>query len=116
MPSSDLGQLTKALEHLDGPKLNRLADDIERDIIRAEVAYAFFIRGKDKMALTLGGQSVKRSGDYASLGYWAAGLSAYRSGDLEAARLHFEGLAAVSRRAEERRVGKECRSRWCPYH
>ena len=91
------GQLTKALEHLDGPKLNRLADDIERDIIRAEVAYAFFIRGKDKMALTLGGQSVKRSGDYASLGYWAAGLSAYRSGDLEAARLHFEGLAAVSR-------------------
>ena len=23
---------------------------------------------------------------------------------------------AVSRRSEERRVGKECRSRWSPYH
>src|SRR5215210_8106408 len=26
------------------------------------------------------------------------------------------GRAAVSSRSEERRVGKECRSRWSPYH
>ena len=91
------GQLTKALEHLDGPKLNRLADDIEIDIIRAEVAYAYFIRGADQTALALGSQSAKHSGDYAPLGYWAAGLAAYRLGDLEAARSHFEGLAMVSR-------------------
>ena len=26
------------------------------------------------------------------------------------------GLVAVSSRSEERRVGKECRSRWSPYH
>src|SRR5256885_8665718 len=26
------------------------------------------------------------------------------------------GLALVPRRSEERRVGKECRSRWSPYH
>ena len=25
-------------------------------------------------------------------------------------------LGAPSRRSEERRVGKECRSRWSPYH
>src|SRR3712207_9514541 len=25
-------------------------------------------------------------------------------------------LAALDRRSEERRVGKECRSRWSPYH
>ena len=25
-------------------------------------------------------------------------------------------LITVSRRSEERRVGKECRSRWSPYH
>src|SRR5438309_12131577 len=30
------------------------------------------------------------------------------------ARLGFSGL--VSTRSEERRVGKECRSRWSPYH
>ena len=26
------------------------------------------------------------------------------------------GIAAVTSRSEERRVGKECRSRWSPYH
>ena len=26
------------------------------------------------------------------------------------------GIAEVARRSEERRVGKECRSRWSPYH
>ncbi len=25
-------------------------------------------------------------------------------------------LAGISQRSEERRVGKECRSRWSPYH
>src|SRR2546422_10788972 len=28
----------------------------------------------------------------------------------------FGGLAGVLKRSEERRVGKECRSRWSPYH
>ena len=28
--------------------------------------------------------------------------------------IHFTGLTAT--RSEERRVGKECRSRWSPYH
>ena len=28
--------------------------------------------------------------------------------------LHEEGI--ISDRSEERRVGKECRSRWSPYH
>ncbi len=93
------GQLTDARKHLDGPKLNRLADDIEIDIVRAEIAYAYFVRGKLETALALGSQSVKRSGDYAPLGYWAAGLAAYRLGGLETARHHFEGLAAVSRGA-----------------
>ena len=27
-----------------------------------------------------------------------------------------EGLGYYSTRSEERRVGKECRSRWSPYH
>ena len=26
------------------------------------------------------------------------------------------GLLALTLRSEERRVGKECRSRWSPYH
>ena len=27
-----------------------------------------------------------------------------------------DGLKAAGERSEERRVGKECRSRWSPYH
>ena len=27
-----------------------------------------------------------------------------------------QGATAVAERSEERRVGKECRSRWSPYH
>src|SRR2546426_11890030 len=36
---------------------------------------------------------------------------------LEASRgLDFERAAQLRDRSEERRVGKECRSRWSPYH
>ena len=30
--------------------------------------------------------------------------------------LHFLNLGRYAERSEERRVGKECRSRWSPYH
>ena len=29
---------------------------------------------------------------------------------------HYRALQNVAERSEERRVGKECRSRWSPYH
>ena len=31
-------------------------------------------------------------------------------------KLGFAGVAEALTRSEERRVGKECRSRWSPYH
>ena len=31
-------------------------------------------------------------------------------------KVEFELIGAFSLRSEERRVGKECRSRWSPYH
>ena len=30
--------------------------------------------------------------------------------------INIEGIDAIHHRSEERRVGKECRSRWSPYH
>ncbi|MFP6744464.1 MAG: hypothetical protein VCB77_04655, partial [Alphaproteobacteria bacterium] len=93
-------ELTHAREHMDGPKLNRIADEVEIDIVRAEVAYAYFIWGRDDDALTMAEQSAERSGGLAPLGYWTAGLAAYRQGDLEAARRHFEGLALATRDAD----------------
>ena len=39
------------------------------------------------------------------------------SGDsLQALKQYINILSMVSHRSEERRVGKECRSRWSPYH
>ena len=37
-------------------------------------------------------------------------------GELVISKLNQRGHKAVSVRSEERRVGKECRSRWSPYH
>src|SRR2546430_15735212 len=34
----------------------------------------------------------------------------------DAAHPRYPGLTPVHMRSEERRVGKECRSRWSPYH
>ena len=31
-------------------------------------------------------------------------------------RSYYLALGAAAERSEERRVGKECRSRWSPYH
>ena len=39
-------------------------------------------------------------------------VSLARKGDTEA----FARLYSIVYRSEERRVGKECRSRWSPYH
>ena len=41
-----------------------------------------------------------------TLGGWSKGLPALKR----------RRYALNSRRSEERRVGKECRSRWSPYH
>ena len=44
-------------------------------------------------------------------------MSVLRQGILLIPSLYlFHGLIGFSGRSEERRVGKECRSRWSPYH
>ena len=37
-------------------------------------------------------------------------------GSIENAHEHLEEVKPNKARSEERRVGKECRSRWSPYH
>ena len=46
-----------------------------------------------------------------------ASVLGMRAGDIKALRLSdIDWRAKTSSRSEERRVGKECRSRWSPYH
>ena len=44
------------------------------------------------------------------------GLGKEEKIDLEVLRKTFFNVASELTRSEERRVGKECRSRWSPYH
>ena len=46
----------------------------------------------------------------------AAARGVERNGDDSAAEKGFQQFPVVHVRSEERRVGKECRSRWSPYH
>src|SRR3712207_8402387 len=46
--------------------------------------------------------------------YWEAGEALLRKN--EVARRTFLPEGRAPKRSEERRVGKECRSRWSPYH
>ena len=43
-------------------------------------------------------------------------LAPYNLVDLETSMRYMESDAYKETRSEERRVGKECRSRWSPYH
>ena len=43
-------------------------------------------------------------------------MPAYRDLDLPALGVRYIHPHVVAARSEERRVGKECRSRWSPYH
>src|SRR2546426_846128 len=45
-----------------------------------------------------------------------ASPGAGQSVELKAQAIHIYGPADPTTRSEERRVGKECRSRWSPYH
>ena len=55
---------------------------------------------------------IKTSGDDAFLKLENEALMA----DIKTPAVVATGGSAVSSRSEERRVGKECRSRWSPYH
>ncbi|MFQ5958103.1 MAG: lytic transglycosylase domain-containing protein [Alphaproteobacteria bacterium] len=95
------GQPKSAAKHLDDKSLLRLADDVEFDIMRRETAYAYFLKGNDKRAYALATPAAARSGHAVPLIHWTAGLIAYRLGDVEAARRHFESLAAAGNAADE---------------
>ena len=58
-----------------------------------------------------------RRGRCAGMGDWQAQYQALRMTARKAAELIRDGeQMAFAARSEERRVGKECRSRWSPYH
>ena len=52
----------------------------------------------------------------AILGQFIVGLYSFVDSIYVGQMMRTDAMSAVSSRSEERRVGKECRSRWSPYH
>src|SRR2546425_3787566 len=78
----------------------------------------FFLQAEDDIRdkLVTGVQTFPlRISANAASAWWPAGAS--RSGSGSSSCRYTDAVpSATSSRSEERRVGKECRSRWSPYH
>ncbi|MBI4183397.1 MAG: lytic transglycosylase domain-containing protein [Proteobacteria bacterium] len=85
-----------ALRALEQPEARRLLDSVRYDRLAAEVAMGLFATGKDEDAFAIAAAAAKRSGKYAAIAHWTAGIAAWRLNRLPAARRHFEALAQLS--------------------
>ncbi len=87
------GQAAGADKHLWQADFKGIADDYEFDTLRRDVAHAYLVKGDDAKAFEYAAASAQRSGEAVPLAHWTAGLAAFRLGELDAAREHFEALA-----------------------
>jgi len=87
------GRLDKAAAILARGDADRLLGTARRDVMAGRLAYRYFIDGQDEAALGLASGAALRSGNYAPIAWWSAGLAAWRLGRPEDAARHFEGYA-----------------------
>src|SRR5256885_2397667 len=85
----------------------RLPDGHDADALRAIIL--------DRFDMSLGQGLGKLKGRIFRIGHLGAFNDLTLCGTLSGVEMGL-GLAGVPHRSEERRVGKECRSRWSPYH
>jgi len=79
-----------------------------REYARAELEWRLLARGGDRTEVRSVLSELESEGLLSDARYARAKV-ARSAGSLSRARI-------VDERSEERRVGKECRSRWSPYH
>lgn len=89
------GHTLTAKNLIEGEEARRILTRLDHDRLRAGLAYDYFVHGRDDWALEWAAQAIQGSGKRVPLASWAAGLAAWRQGDLEAAREHFARLAAA---------------------
>lgn len=89
---------TQAMKRLNAKDVQKALSDVEYDVIRADIATAYFFNGKTDEALSLAAASLNRSGAEVPQAGWIAGLAAWKKGDYKKAAGYFE-IAAASPRA-----------------
>lgn len=90
----DSGYVSRALDYLKEPNVDRYLDAVETDQQRAKIAAGFYHWGQVDRALDLAEQASGRSGLQVPLAHWYAGLSWWQKGNIERSSMHFEAVAA----------------------
>jgi len=72
---------TNALNYINSENLTSIIDDVEYDLLRAEVAAGYLYANRLNHALRLSEASLKRSGDKVPQAAWVKGLAAWQSKD-----------------------------------
>jgi soluble lytic murein transglycosylase-like protein len=89
--------LSKTEKILTEARTIKLMDQVERDMVKVDLAAAWYYYGEDKKAYDLAVEAGESSGDMVPLADWTAGLAAWRMGELYKAIQHFERLANSER-------------------
>ena len=84
-----------ALNILAKPQNRRYLTRDEEGQLRGEVAHAYFIFGVDAKAIRQARYAIANGRDHADLAYWAGGLAAWRSGQIDLAGSFFRDLAEM---------------------
>lgn len=87
------GWPTGALDTINAKSNLRYLTKGEEAQLRGEVSHAYFIFGRDDKAVRQGRYAIAASNDHAQMGYWAAGLAAWRGGDISLSGMFFRTLA-----------------------
>ncbi len=89
------GQTLKVKEIVQSGAAKTVLNQLDHDRMRAALAYAYFIDGRDQWAIDWGKRAVDGSGVKVPTALWAVGLAAWRQGDLRMAHDHFAQLAGA---------------------
>ena len=82
-----------ALDIVNDPKNKRYLTAAEEGQLRGEIAHAYFIFGVDSKAIRQARYAIAIGRVHAQLAYWAGGLAAWRSGQIDLAGQFFRTLA-----------------------
>lgn len=80
---------------LDTKEVGTLFSAAEYDQARSQLAFAYFVAGRDEWALKWAGEASRRSGRYLPEAYWTSGLAAWRLGRHDEAARNFEAVAGM---------------------
>ncbi len=82
-----------ALDIVNDPRNKRYLTAAEEGQLRGEIAHAYFIFGVDSKAIRQARYAIAIGRGHAQLAYWAGGLAAWRSGQIDLAGQFFRTLA-----------------------